>query len=146
MIIDGKTYFIEPLAEHVPNDQGHHAHVVHEPESANYNPLSRACGTSTNWEEAWKQRYMRMYMEGNEPHNVSTRGYDSVHRYLEILLVCDKKFITFHKNSDIENYVLTIMNMVSMSFCLTISVWHCVLMTEVVIYNFFFRIHQHCTP
>lgn len=50
--------------------------------------------------------------EMSQPHNVSIRGMESVHRYLETLIVCDKKFLEYHKNTDYESYVLTIMNMV----------------------------------
>lgn len=119
VIIEGRTYFIEPLEEHVPNDQQHHAHVVHEMDSSNPDPFTRTCGTSDRWEDAWRNRYYRMYLDGSEPQNISTRGTESVHRYLETLVVCDKKFVIHHRNTDIENYVLTIMNMVS--FCLEIS-------------------------
>jgi hypothetical protein len=67
------------------------------------------CGTSSNWEEAWKRRFVREYRRGAEPEK---RGTESLHRYLETLIVCDKKFLDYHKNIDQETYVLTIMNMV----------------------------------
>ncbi|XP_068910126.1 A disintegrin and metalloproteinase with thrombospondin motifs 7-like isoform X3 [Tenebrio molitor] len=68
------------------------------------------CGTSSNWEEAWKRRFVREYRRGAEPEK---RGTESLHRYLETLIVCDKKFLDYHKNIDQETYVLTIMNMVA---------------------------------
>ena len=39
-------------------------------------------------------------------------SYESVHRYLEVLVVADKMFLDFHKDKDYENYILTTMNMV----------------------------------
>lgn len=40
-------------------------------------------------------------------------GTHSIHRFIEIGLVADKKFLEFHKNTDYEKYLLTIMNVVS---------------------------------
>lgn len=48
----------------------------------------------------------------NEKVNVTTRGLESVQRYLEVLVVADKSFLTHHKGTDYETYILTIMNMV----------------------------------
>lgn len=43
---------------------------------------------------------------------VST-GTHSIHRYIEIGLIADRRFLDFHNNTDYEQYLLTIMNMVS---------------------------------
>lgn len=42
-----------------------------------------------------------------------SRGLISEHRYLETMVVADKKFIEYHKKRDMETYILTVMNMVS---------------------------------
>lgn len=87
-------------------------HVVHKTDAASKNP-TRRCGTSDNWESAWRDVIWRKHMEElNQPHNITIRGMESVHRYLETLVVCDKKFLEYHRNTDYEGYVLTIMNMV----------------------------------
>ncbi|XP_068081830.1 A disintegrin and metalloproteinase with thrombospondin motifs 12-like [Anabrus simplex] len=41
------------------------------------------------------------------------RRSESRHRFVETSLVVDKKFITYHKDRDIENYILTLFNMVT---------------------------------
>lgn len=61
--------------------------------------------------DAWKKRFYDEYTN-NEKYNISTRGLESAHRYLEICVVADKAFITYHKGTDYETYILTIMNMV----------------------------------
>jgi len=43
---------------------------------------------------------------------VST-GTHSIHRYIEIGLIADRRFLDFHNNTDYEQYLLTVMNMVS---------------------------------
>lgn len=40
-------------------------------------------------------------------------GTHSIHRYMEIGLIADRRFLDFHNNTDYEQYLLTIMNMVS---------------------------------
>lgn len=40
-------------------------------------------------------------------------GTHSIHRYIEIGLIADRRFLDFHNNTDYEQYLLTIMNMVS---------------------------------
>ena len=47
--------------------------------------------------------------------NISKRSSESIHRYVEIVVVCDKKFIEYHNAKDVELYVMTIMNMVSLT-------------------------------
>ena len=37
----------------------------------------------------------------------------SVHRFLEVGLIADRRFLDFYNNSNYEQYLLTIMNMVS---------------------------------
>lgn len=37
----------------------------------------------------------------------------SIHRFVEIGLVADRRFLDFYNNSNYEQYLLTIMNMVS---------------------------------
>ncbi|CAH0553700.1 unnamed protein product [Brassicogethes aeneus] len=106
--VDTDRYFIEPLAEHVPNDEGQHLHVVYKKSTKHSD--SPTCGTK-NWEESWKQRFREKYAA--EGFNQTKRGLKSEHRYLETAVVLDKKFIEHHKKIDYETYVMTLMNMVS---------------------------------
>lgn len=91
-------------------------HVVHNKGVENEpSPSYKTCGTTSKWQAAWKERFRKRYMGTDEiPVNVGTRGMQSRHRYLETLIVCDKQFLEYHKNTDYETYVLTIMNMVSL--------------------------------
>lgn len=40
-------------------------------------------------------------------------GTHSVHRYIEAAIIADKKFLDFHKGTDYQQYLLTVLNMVS---------------------------------
>ncbi|XP_056633400.1 A disintegrin and metalloproteinase with thrombospondin motifs 12-like [Diorhabda sublineata] len=111
IVLNNKRYFIEPMAQHQPNKEGHHLHVVHQ-NSHHIDKKSPHCGTSGDWENAWRKRFQDKYSK-NKNIVKGKRGTASEHRYLEILIVCDKKFITHHKDKDMENYIMTIMNMVS---------------------------------
>lgn len=109
--IDNVRYFIEPVDEHQANEQGHHLHIVYEanPDSTS---ARRSCGTSDNWEEIWKDRFREQLLKGKDK-NLKPRGTTSEHRFLEVMVVADKKFMNYHKNRDLETYILTLMNMVS---------------------------------
>ncbi|XP_065156708.1 A disintegrin and metalloproteinase with thrombospondin motifs 12-like isoform X2 [Atheta coriaria] len=107
--INGKRYFIEPLSEHTPNKRGQHLHMIYTERLPSHFNGPR-CGTNEDWTEAWKKRLREQEIT---EHDQEKRALDSVHRYLETLIVVDKKFLQHHKNSDFETYILTIMNMVS---------------------------------
>lgn len=113
VLVNNKRYFIEPLEEHQANRLGQHLHIVYERDAKSKRKGTDAmCGSKKHsWEQDWKNALMRKYTETK--HFVSKRGLSSVQRYLELLVVCDKKFIKYHKFHDIETYVLTIINMVS---------------------------------
>jgi len=73
-----------------------------------------------NWESAWAEQLAKrqmQLMENNslgEKHNITiSTGTHSIHRYIEIGLIADRRFLDFHNNTDYEQYLLTIMNMVS---------------------------------
>lgn len=40
-------------------------------------------------------------------------GTHSIHRYIELGVIADKKFLDYHKGTNYEQYLLTVMNMVS---------------------------------
>lgn len=50
---------------------------------------------------------------GAKRDNPYTPGTYSIHRYIEIGLVADRRFLDFHNHTDYEQYLLTVMNMVS---------------------------------
>lgn len=114
--MNGKRFLVEPAADFVPNKRGQHLHVVYNGE----NKINKAtesqgnCGTNCKWEEAWKQRFLNEFVNQEVP--VPKRSLISIPRYLETLVVADKKFLDYHKNTDCNNYILTVMNMVSTIF------------------------------
>lgn len=125
--MDGHRYFIEPVTGHIPNDQGQHLHVVYKNAypGDHEHRWGYRCGTTGNWEEAWRERFRDKFTRAWDSSDsksdecvrdsIDRRGLTSVHRYLETLVVADKKFMEYHKNSDYETYILTIMNMVSLN-------------------------------
>lgn len=50
-------------------------------------------------------------LQGQDIFKVKKRS-EVVNRYLEVGVVCDKTFLRFHKQRDVELYVMTVMNMV----------------------------------
>ncbi|XP_017779110.1 PREDICTED: A disintegrin and metalloproteinase with thrombospondin motifs 12-like, partial [Nicrophorus vespilloides] len=116
--MNGHRYFVEPIAEHVPNKRGQLLHMVYE-RSQNYSGGPH-CGTEQRWQDAWRDRFRKSLKDKLEDEDVdedekaeAKRGLESVHRYLETLVVADKKFLEHHKDTDHELYIMTIMNMVS---------------------------------
>lgn len=104
---------MEPISEHVPNEDGQLLHAIYEDNNNESNFAS--CGTRSNWVDSWRERLLDEYTN-NERFNITTRGLESVQRYLETLVVADKKFLNHYKGTDYETYILTIMNMVIISF------------------------------
>ncbi|GJQ74293.1 hypothetical protein Trydic_g19190 [Trypoxylus dichotomus] len=111
IFLHGRTYLLEPLLGNIPNKRGQHLHIIFKHKGANRRS-SDECGTSDNWAKDWKAQLKKKYETGNVTIG-SKRGLSSIHRFLEVLVVCDKQFLNFHKGTDYHNYVLTVMNMVS---------------------------------
>ncbi|XP_044757842.1 A disintegrin and metalloproteinase with thrombospondin motifs 12-like [Coccinella septempunctata] len=117
MTIGDKMLFIEPLKDHRANKYGHHLHLVYEEEDKIRG--KKKCGTTNDWKRSWKENLKRRALRNFRSRNRrrDTKSLDDVDRYLELLIVCDKKFVNFHKRiHEIENYILTVINMVSELF------------------------------
>lgn len=95
-------YLIEPVAGHGANDDGHLLHVIHKIDSRSVK--SQSCGT-TEWKKGW-QRALNRSVRSKETET-------NKHRFMEVMVVADKKFLDYNRNNDPERYILTIMNMVS---------------------------------
>lgn len=104
------TYFIEPVRDHGANEEGHLLHIIHK--HSDNEKKDKFCGTS-NCEEGWKKSFELIYGALNSSEIEKRSVTDSEHHFLEVLVAVDKKFLDFHKNDDYENYILTVMNMVS---------------------------------
>ncbi|PSN50868.1 A disintegrin and metalloproteinase with thrombospondin motifs 12 [Blattella germanica] len=106
-------YFIEPVKDHVPDTNGRHLHMIYRRSAVS---SKNACGTQA-WKKGWRERiqhqlYRRKNFRVNKT-NHKRSSTSSEHRFLEILVVADKRVLDYHKNTDQETYILTIMNMAS---------------------------------
>ncbi|KAK0077615.1 hypothetical protein PV326_009942, partial [Microctonus aethiopoides] len=122
-INDGR-FFIEPLDNSLPGSHGQHVHMIYKHGATHEeNKMKKTCGTDDDWETAWAEqlakRERRLIENGNlitlkreSEGNVSSATH-SIHRYMELALIADKKFLEFWKGSDTERYLLTLMNMVA---------------------------------
>ncbi|XP_076231370.1 A disintegrin and metalloproteinase with thrombospondin motifs 1 [Calliopsis andreniformis] len=120
-------YFIEPVGESEPESDGQHVHVaykrnaLHENDGNHNQSPRKHCGANVNWEASWAEqlakREKRLQEEGKfaigKRANIGMSGTHSIHRYIEIGLVADRKFLDFHNNTNYEQFLLTVMNMVS---------------------------------
>ncbi|KYQ49829.1 A disintegrin and metalloproteinase with thrombospondin motifs 7 [Trachymyrmex zeteki] len=119
-------YFIEPVYQAEPEPDGQHIHLAykrdapHEKKGQTDTVSKRHCGTSDNWESAWAEQLAKRQMQLMENNSLGAKhnttvstGTHSIHRYIEIGLIADRRFLDFHNNTDYEQYLLTIINMVS---------------------------------
>ncbi|XP_061932556.1 A disintegrin and metalloproteinase with thrombospondin motifs 12-like isoform X2 [Apis cerana] len=118
---DHGRYFIEPAIETEPKEDGQHVHIAYKrgPTMKDEVPKKKHCGTSDKWEEEWAKQLARrekeIMEEGDRKKRKETKettppfGH-SVHRYMEIAVVADRKFLDFYNSSNFEQYLLTIMN------------------------------------
>ncbi|EFN73626.1 A disintegrin and metalloproteinase with thrombospondin motifs 7 [Camponotus floridanus] len=119
-------YFIEPVYQAEPDADGQHIHIAYKRDAPHERKIQtdavskRHCGTSDNWESAWAEQLAKRQMQLMENNSLGAKrettisaGTHSIHRYIEIGLIADRRFLDFHNNTDYEQYLLTIMNMVS---------------------------------
>ncbi|XP_033607192.1 A disintegrin and metalloproteinase with thrombospondin motifs 7-like [Cryptotermes secundus] len=121
-------YYIEPVKDHEPEEDGQHLHMVYQRSVHNKN--ERSCGTSDDWETAWANRLRAEYHQREGPYtdlkadfakrqdtyrsmqdNRGKRSYEGKTNYLETLVVADKKFLQTRNGTDYEQFLLTAVNM-----------------------------------
>ncbi|XP_078601807.1 A disintegrin and metalloproteinase with thrombospondin motifs 7-like [Branchiostoma floridae x Branchiostoma japonicum] len=130
LIRTGKDdYFIEPVRGHNVSAAEKHPHLIYkrsalpkenQPSSS---PVyegehSDFCGLEGNRQrdetrrERWENKH---HNHGGEQHGSRARAKRSVskERFVETLVVVDKKMVDYYKDDDVETYVLTLLNMVS---------------------------------
>ncbi|XP_076766964.1 A disintegrin and metalloproteinase with thrombospondin motifs 12 [Xylocopa sonorina] len=112
-------YFIEPAHEAEPQLDGQHVHIAYKRDDP-HDASKKHCGTNDNWEAAWAEQLamrQKRLIEGNPREATRAASVSfathSIHRYIEIGLVADRRFLDFYNNTNYEQYLLTIMNMVS---------------------------------
>uniref|UniRef100_T1HAS7 Peptidase M12B domain-containing protein n=1 Tax=Rhodnius prolixus TaxID=13249 RepID=T1HAS7_RHOPR len=115
--IQNNSYFLEPFSEEQPEKTGEHLHVIYKRSLLHD---EKHCESRHDWWNAWaeemyfaKMRYL--LAKSTTQLNVTKRSdiRESIPRFIEVMIVADKKFIEHHKDLDLEEYILTIMNMVS---------------------------------
>jgi hypothetical protein len=122
-------YFIEPVKDHEPEEDGQHLHVIYKRSVGN--AVSQTCGTKENWEAAWSNRLEAEYRQRNGPDTdlrtefakrltisrgtqekyLQKRSDEETTNYMETLVVADKKFLQARNGTDYEQYLFTIVNM-----------------------------------
>ncbi|XP_046679295.1 A disintegrin and metalloproteinase with thrombospondin motifs 12-like [Homalodisca vitripennis] len=103
------TFFVEPLHGESPEEGKEHIHVVYK---RSLQPTGRSCNVrGDDWWSIWTTR-LRQYMDSHPVRKRSEAGV-TVQRWYELMIATDKKFLTFHKDIDVEEYVICIMNMVA---------------------------------
>ncbi|XP_048353725.1 A disintegrin and metalloproteinase with thrombospondin motifs 10-like [Sphaerodactylus townsendi] len=124
IIAEDEEYFIEPL--NGANISGKHEaegspHVVYKRSSLQLPHMEVACGVLD--EKPWKGRPWRTLKPPplKPLGNLTQRGQlplkrsVSTERYVETLVVADKMMVGYHGRRDIEQYILAIMNIVSVT-------------------------------
>nr|CAD7448374.1 unnamed protein product [Timema bartmani] len=107
------TYMIEPAMDHEPVDGVEHPHLLFEydPDPLLDSVKTTNCGTRDNLEEALSQRKSRRSAHSERLKADAYTAEKSEVMYLETLVVSDWTFLQYHKELDVDNYMLTIMNM-----------------------------------
>ncbi|XP_011305247.1 A disintegrin and metalloproteinase with thrombospondin motifs 12-like [Fopius arisanus] len=121
---DHGRYFIEPMSESKPGNDGQHVHMIYKNQAPHEKDSpEHFCGTGDDWRSAWAEQLVKKNQRSLEVGNSKSlkradtknlnSGTHSIHRFIELGVVADKKFLDFYAGSDYEKYLLTIMNMVS---------------------------------
>ncbi|XP_021941801.1 A disintegrin and metalloproteinase with thrombospondin motifs 7-like isoform X1 [Zootermopsis nevadensis] len=117
------VYLIEPVEGHEPEVNGQHLHLVYK-RSASHDRKGK-CGTRNDWETAWANRLKNEYKQKKDNARKRSvwddtrmdfnrkRSVDDDTKYIEVMLVADKKFLEVRKDIDYEQYLLTATNMAS---------------------------------
>uniref|UniRef100_H3B1V3 ADAM metallopeptidase with thrombospondin type 1 motif 7 n=1 Tax=Latimeria chalumnae TaxID=7897 RepID=H3B1V3_LATCH len=111
--LSNEDYFIEPLKGPQEKDGAAQPHMIykrHISQNRKQSNIARTCGLketlkSEKQRERWEQKQRRK-------RRIKQRSI-SKEKWVETLVVADTKMVKYHGNDNIENYVLTVMNMVA---------------------------------
>ncbi|XP_023568316.1 A disintegrin and metalloproteinase with thrombospondin motifs 7 isoform X2 [Octodon degus] len=118
--LSDEDYFIEPL-DGAPDQPGHAwPHVVYKHQNPERwaaqgdNQASRTCGVQVSPELERQQEDLEQPQPGKQQRQKRLYpGSVSKEKWVETLVVADTKMVEYHGQPQVENYVLTIMNMVA---------------------------------
>ncbi|KAJ8669560.1 hypothetical protein QAD02_000819 [Eretmocerus hayati] len=120
-------YLIEPLEEDKPKFDGQRVHVVYSSDqktkARQLETGQKSCATSDDWENVWTRRLAQLETSEKEKNSAPpgensqnekpSSSSHSIHRYIEIAMVADRSFLDHHKNTNHEQYLLTVANIAS---------------------------------
>ncbi|XP_054287703.1 A disintegrin and metalloproteinase with thrombospondin motifs 7-like [Macrosteles quadrilineatus] len=105
-------FFVEPVHGDSPEEGEEHVHVVYKRSLDNsHNKTCNVKGAPEDWWAMWCSR-LRSMLETKALEKRSEVGV-TTQRWYEAMVVADRKFLMFHKDHDVEEYIICIMNMVS---------------------------------
>ncbi|XP_060047193.1 A disintegrin and metalloproteinase with thrombospondin motifs 12 isoform X2 [Erinaceus europaeus] len=108
-------FFIEPVRNHLPVEGGYHPHIIYKRQRLNTPQMKEpTCGLKDNLATSQKQELQQeKWKKNNLPSRSLSRRSISKERWVETLVVADRKMIEYHGSENVESYILTIMNMVT---------------------------------
>lgn len=110
---DKDYYFVEPAADYYPLSGDEHPHLVYKRQSET-SDHEQTCYVASNVAKAIAKRAAATnvtIVQQKSAGNNSTQQQQQLH--IETLVVMDASLIQYHQSIDLENYVLTVFNMVS---------------------------------
>lgn len=103
---------IEPAANYFPLADEEHPHLIYEREHELPDLLQKAnCYFTNNVSRLRSKRGLKF--SEDKKSEMQNESSSQVEYHIETLIVLDQSFLQFHKSTDVENYVLTVFNMVS---------------------------------
>ncbi|XP_041371036.1 A disintegrin and metalloproteinase with thrombospondin motifs 12-like isoform X2 [Gigantopelta aegis] len=123
-----EDYFIEPVKGHNRANDSRHPHIIYKrsalPAKLDISRVhkstddhTKSCGVPDDTESIFtnRERWERHNNHVQKKHRRRKRSI-SVEKHVETLVVVEPQMVEYYKNEDIENYVLTVMNMVAALF------------------------------
>lgn len=106
---DSGYYFIEPVADHYPLSGEEHPHLVYKRESE-LPDQGQSCYVQSNVAKVIARRAAAANVTPEQQKNATNINQQQLH--IETLVVLDTSIIQYHRSVDLENYILTVFNMV----------------------------------
>uniref|UniRef100_A0A1B6CIH1 Peptidase M12B domain-containing protein n=1 Tax=Clastoptera arizonana TaxID=38151 RepID=A0A1B6CIH1_9HEMI len=107
---EDELFYIEPKHGEEPAENGEQVHIVYKRSAQFHGPTVSNCAVKglENWWNAWSTNIAQVHAKVKRSDSGTVKN-----RYIECLVVADLKFLNHNKNIDVEEYILTVMNIVS---------------------------------